>query len=222
MGELSGKEKKQMEKEKGKTLYGAKVDFEEAKKLADYTLIFRDLEFVENVLKRLKQLLENESKDLVLIESLWSAALIAYCRCFAKGRRLGLSEDIFKSNMLKGDPIACHRYYKNQRDKLIAHSVNPFEQVVIDLQLSDRKSREQKVLGLSVLIQKLISLIPKDIEAFLMLSLFAKEEIRKLAKEYKAKTLEVGKKLPIESLYSKARGRIITPGAEDSGKARKK
>ena len=149
------------------------------------------------------------------------AALISYTRCFSAGKRLGLSEDIFKNDKLEGDPLGCHHYFKNLRDKHIAHSVNPFEQIVVDLQLSNPKSKKREVLGVSVLSQKLICTTVDGAETFLRLALIAREEVRKLAKEYETKTLEVEKKLPIDILYSKGRSRIVTPGPEDAGKARK-
>lgn len=202
-------------------LYGAKVDYEEAKMLADFTLIFQDLTFTVDILKRLKQLLEDNSKDRTLIESLWSTALITYTGCFSSGKRLGLSEDIFKSKKLKGNPIGCHRYYKNLRNKHIAHSVNPFEQVTVDLELSKPDSKEREVLGVAVLSQKLICVDIEGIETLLRLMLIARQEVAKQCKEYETKVLEVGKSLTIDTLYSKARSRILTLGPEDAGKPRK-
>jgi len=202
-------------------LYGVKVDYKEAKILADLTLIFQDLSFTLDVLKRLRQLLKDNSKDRILIESLWTTALISYVRCFSSGRRFGLLENIFKDKKLKGDPIGCHRYYKNLRDKHTAHSVNPFEQVAVDLELSKPDSKKREILGVGVLSQKLICVDIGGVETLLRLTLIGKEEVRKQAKEYETKTLEIGKSLPIDTLYSKARSRIITPGPEDAGKARK-
>jgi len=210
-----------MKKEKDKFLYGVKVDFEEAKILADITLIFQDLGFTVDVLNRLIQLFKNKSIDRILIESLWIGALISYFRCFSSGKRLGLSEDIFKNKKLKGDPIGCHHYYKNLRDKHIAHSVNPFEQVTVDLELSSPSSTKREVLGVAVLSQRLICVDIKGVVTLLRLALIAKEEVRKQAKEYEDKTLEVGKSLPIDALYSKVRSCIITPGPTDAGKARR-
>jgi hypothetical protein len=202
-------------------LFGAKVEYKEAKNLADLTLVLQDLTFTVDILKRLIKLLKDDSEDNILIQSYGIAALISYIRCFSAGKRLGLSEDIFKNDKLEGDPLGCHRYFKNLRDKHIAHSVNPFEQVTVDLQLSNPKSKKREVLGVVVLSQKLICTTLEGVETFLRLALIAREEVRKQAKEYENKTLEVEKKLPINVLYSKGRSRIITPGPEDTGKARK-
>ena len=201
-------------------LYAAKVDYEEARILADSALVLQDLTFTANVLKRLRQLLKDRSKDRVLVESLWTSALITYARCFSTGKRLGLSEDIFKNKKLKGDPLGCHRYYVNLRNKHIAHSVNPFEQVTVDLELSKPDSTKREVLGVGVLSLKLICTDIEGVETLLRLVLVAKEEVRKRYEEYEAKTLEVGKSLPLDILYSKARSRITAPGPDDAEKAR--
>lgn len=204
-------------------LYIAEVDYEEAKKLADLASIYQDLSFTIEALKRLKQLLKDDSKDNILIQSLWTAALISYVRCFSSGKRFGLKENIFEKleSDLEGGGIACHRYYKNLRDKHIAHSVNPFEQAVVGLVLSELNNPKREVQGVATLLQKLICVGIESVESLLRLAVIAFKEVAKQAKEYEAKTLEVGKGLPIDSLYSKARPRIVTPPPEDAGKARK-
>ena len=199
-------------------LYVAEVDYEEAKKLADLASIYQDLSFTIDTLKRLLRLLKENDEDRVLIQSLWTAALISYARCFSSGKRFGLSESIFEK--LEGDPIGCHRYYRNLRDKHIAHSVNPFEQVVVGLVLSEPDNPKREVLGVATLSQKLVCTDIEGVEALLTLASVVREEVARQAKEYQAKTLEVGKGLPIDTLYSKATIRTITPGPEDAGIAR--
>lgn len=200
-------------------LYIAEVNYEEAKKLADLASISQDLSFTIDALKRLLQLLKDDDKDNILIQSFWTAALISYVRCFSRGKRFGLSENIFEK--LEGDPIGCHRYYKNLRDKHIAHSVNPFEQVVAGLVLSEPDNPKQEVQGVATLSQKLICSDIEGVVTLLRLASIAQKQVSEQAREYEAKVLEVGKSLPIDTLYSNARIRTITPGPEDARKARK-
>lgn len=87
--------------------------------------------------------------------------------------------------------------------------------------MSNPKNKERKIVGISSLSQKLIFPGIEGIKTLLRLSLFLKREVQKLIKEYETKTIEVGKTLPIESLYSKRKSIIVTPGPEDAGKARK-
>jgi len=51
--------------------------------------------------------------------------LIKYARCFATGKRFGLSKDVFQN--LQGEPFKAHQFYIDLRNKHIAHSANPID-----------------------------------------------------------------------------------------------
>ncbi|MDQ3740123.1 MAG: hypothetical protein M3389_04180, partial [Actinomycetota bacterium] len=117
------------------------IESEDARALADLVSIKRDLEFVATAAERLAELTSRESVDVVAARALQTAALIAYVRCFASGKRFGLNDD----TLSKGPKGAreYHQHLKDMRDKHIAHSVNPFEQAKIGVILSaDEKSVE--------------------------------------------------------------------------------
>ncbi len=198
--------------------YGAQVDFEEAKTLADLAAIFQDLDFVTETLKRLIDLLETKDKDWVLIQSLWSAALISYIRCFATGKRYGLDPDTIYS--LNESAIEFHNYHKDLRDKHIAHSVNPFEQVRVDIQLSPTNSAERKVVGIITSSMKHIVVPKRSVEDFLRLVTWAKRVVGEKCKEYENKVLKIAKGMPLDDLYAKARSRMIAPSSKDVRKTR--
>jgi hypothetical protein len=198
-------------------LFIAEVDFEEAKRTADLMSYFQDMAFAIDALDLLQQLVDDNSKDVILTGSLWIAALIAYARCFSTGKRFGLSEKLFEG--IEGG-VECHQLFMNLRNKHVAHSVNPFEQVVVGLVLSHPSSSERKVEGVSVLSQKLLHLDSEGIQNLRRLALIAMKEIEKQGKECKEKTLEIGRQLPIDTLYVKASPRTVTPRPEDAGKPR--
>jgi len=200
-------------------LYVADVDYEEAKRLADLTSIYQDLLYVVQSSHRLLELLKGKSGDRTLIKSLWSAALIAYARCFKAGKRFGLSENIFKG--LPGEPMKAHQYYINLRDKLVAHSVNPFEQTKVGLLLSNPTEPERKVLGVFPVHMELTVSDADGVGTLLRLADFARRKVAEQAKEQETKVLEKGKTLPIDKLYSKPRLQMRAPGPEDAGRARK-
>ena len=194
------------------------VNFDEAKVLADLGAIVQELDSIMKMCLRLKKLLEEESKDSLLIESLWTTALIKYARCFNTGKRFGLDESIL--NGLKGEAHKAHKFYLDMRDKHIAHSVNPFEQTQVSLVLSPKDSHEKKVVGVAILsIRHMVS----DVQGVHQLGLLSKvllEKVCKIAKQYENKTLEKGKTIPIDDLYKRARPRITAPGPEESDKPR--
>jgi hypothetical protein len=196
----------------------AKVDYEEAKKLADLGAIVQDLGFTMKTCSRLKKLLKENSQDSLLIESMWTAALIRYARCFATGKRFGLSESIFDG--LVGEPHKVHRMYMDLRDKHIAHSVNPFEQMAVGLVLSPQSSHERKIIGVATMSMRHIC---SDVEGVHQLGLLSKvllEKVIRIAKEYEKKTLDKGKSIPLEVLYELPRLRMVAPGPELTDKAR--
>ena len=196
----------------------AKVDFDEAKILADLGAIVRDLGSIMEICSRLKKMLKEESQDSLLIESLWTTALIKYARCFKSGKRFGLDETILDG--LEGEPRKVHKFYLDMRDKHIAHSVNPFEQMQVGLVLSPKNSDERKVVGVITLSMRHTM---TDIEGIHRLGLLSKVLLEKmcgLAKQYENKVLEKGKTISIDDLYKRARPRITAPGPEKSAEPR--
>ena len=114
-----------------------RVDFDEAVELANWLGINIDLAFVCATCDRL---LVTDKEDLVLVRALTTAAFVAYARCFKgnEGVRVGLDETDLAG---MGDVLGLHRYVVDMRDKHIAHSVSPFEQVVIGVaELEDQKT----------------------------------------------------------------------------------
>lgn len=196
----------------------AKVDFPNAQMLADLAAIIQDLRAIMQACLRLTKLLDEDSKDNILIESLWTSALIKYARCFASGKRFGLSKDIFQG--LQGEPIKAHQFYIDLRNKHITHSVNPFEQMEVGLVLSSTNESEKKIIGVSTLSMRHIVSDKKGIHQLGLLSKIAHDKICSLAKETEKKVLEEGKKIPIEELYKIARPRLVAPGPDLANKPR--
>lgn len=191
------------------------VDFAEAKCLADLASIFQDLSFTVQASERLLSVVEDESQDPILIQSLWTAALISYVRCFAHGKRFGLSEETISH--LEGNPIEVHRFYKNLRDKHIAHSVNPFEEVAVGLVLPEEGVTDRAIQGVATLSRRYIAASREGVEQLVVLASALREEVGRLAKEAKAETLQVGKQIPLEKLLRKPRLRVVAPGSEQAG-----
>ena len=198
----------------------ATVDFEEAQKLADLGAILQDLKFTMATCLKLENRINEQSDDSLLIESLWTAALIRYARCFATGKRYGLDETIFEG--LEGEPIKTHKFYIDLRSKHIAHSVNPFEQMEVGLMLSPKTQKNKEIIGVATLSMRQITLNEQGVHQLGLLSKALVEKVAELGKRYEGKVLEKGKKIPIEELYSRARPRLTAPGPDLASLARTK
>lgn len=112
------------------------LDLQESKDTEELHAVYRDLEFVVNVSNYLIQVMEQRERQQgeptsvgtsgFLEQALYTATLVAYVRCFSTGKRKHRLDD----SIFKGDAehlLERHQYYKNTRDKHIAHSVNAFE-----------------------------------------------------------------------------------------------
>lgn len=104
------------------------------------------------------------------------------------------------------------------RSRHIAHSVNPFEQVKLGLLLSKNK---KEIIGIEILSIKLSYLDIEGVETFLRLVIIAEKHIRKKAKEFKEKVLELSKKIPLKSIPKEISLKIIIPHPNDVKKDRK-
>lgn len=108
-----------------------RIDSPEAREIADLSAVIQDLRFANGCCERLWRELQKESfeRDTVLVRALWTATLVAYWRCFGKGKRAQLRRDDLKALPLEGTALEWHDYLCTLRSKHIAHSVNPYEQM---------------------------------------------------------------------------------------------
>ena len=196
----------------------ARVETHEARLLADLAAIVQELGSILKICSRLKETLHDSKEDSILIECLWTTALIKYARCFASGKRFGLDESLFSG--LAGDPIGVHRNYIAMRNKHIAHSVNLFEQMEVGLVLSSPDQDKREVVGVATLSMRHIV---ADVDGVHQLGMLAKVALNKacmIAKEKEKEILRYGKALPIGELYKKSRPRLTAPGPEKAGRPR--
>src|SRR5437868_2241735 len=86
------------------------LQLDSARRLASLVSVHQDVDFAISCLERLQTQIGSTERDVMLETCLWSSALVAYCRCFAEGKRHGLSEKLFLN--LPGDALGVHRYMK--------------------------------------------------------------------------------------------------------------
>jgi hypothetical protein len=112
------------------------LDLPEARDAEEWHSVYRDLEFaidVTNYLLRVMGQRESQGEGFrsvgtsgFLEKALYTAALIAYMRCFGTGKRkTKLDEGIFSGDA--AHMLYRHRYWKDTRNKHLAHSVNAFD-----------------------------------------------------------------------------------------------
>ena len=129
------------------------LDVPSAQILADQASIIADLQFVMECCKRLLTELAKpeEDRDAVVPQALWSAALVAYARCFGKGKRFGLATEDVRTLPLQGEVMKYHKWVIGERDKLTVHPANPFEAAKVGAALSPPGQAQRRVEGIAIL-----------------------------------------------------------------------
>ena len=83
----------------------------------------------------------------LLAEAVFTLAVVAYVRCFASGRRKGLSAEIYAS---KPKLLKAHEEFKSLRDQHIAHPVGILENLHVMVAAADVNSPAEGVGSLGV------------------------------------------------------------------------
>jgi hypothetical protein len=129
------------------------LDVPSARILADQASIIQDLQFVMACCKRLLAELARpeEDREAVVPQALWSAALVAYARCFGNGKRLGLAAEDIRTLPLQGEVMKYHKWVIGERNKLAAHPADPFESAKVGAALSKPGQAKRRVEGIAIL-----------------------------------------------------------------------
>lgn len=168
----------------------------EAQRLSDLESLAHDLSVTAEMIRKL---IEGQS-DPILLQALFAAALIAYRRCFTSGIREALvNADVTSSPNNAG---WLHDHLRAQADKLIAHSVNPFEHTQ-----SGFLVRDNKIIGVASLSAKLVNFDVLVLKQWGRLVMEILETIlRPRIEAAKSELLRAGKELPIAQI---TRGEIL-------------
>jgi hypothetical protein len=129
------------------------LELPSAQLLADQITTIKDLQFVMECCKRLlSELVKPEGEqDGVVPQALWSAALTAYDRCFARGKKFGLTTDDVKSLPLEGQVVKFHEWAVSERNILGKHPTNPFDEARVGAVLAGPDQADREVRGVTVL-----------------------------------------------------------------------
>ncbi len=129
------------------------LEIPSAQVLADQSVTIQDLQFVMDCSKRLLAELAKptDEQDMIVALALWSAALVAYARCFSKGRRFGLGTDDVRSLPLQGAVMKFHSWVLDERRKLTVHPGNPFTAARVGAALSSAGQDGRQVAGIAVM-----------------------------------------------------------------------
>jgi len=199
------------------------VDFNvpEARRLADLTGVEYDLrqsaEFCRELIKRREV---SPYGDMEILQALCVAAITIYGRTLGTGVRTGISRD--QIERLTPELQEEHQYFKDLRDKWIAHSVNAYEHNNVVARPVPEERGERKIYDVSVQHTRVAIISDHDIRNLLkLIGELLKLVNADLALE-KASVLAFAQSLPVEPFYSGASSAAPVASRIEAGKPRKK
>jgi hypothetical protein len=194
------------------------LDTPSAKILADQASIIQDLQFVMDCCKRLLTELERPSgdRDGVVPQALWSAALVAYARCFGKGKRLGLATEDVRNLPLHGAVMKFHEWIIGEGNKLTAHPANPFEAARIGAALSPPEAAERRVEGIAIFSASRVLIDAIGVRQLGGLASELAKQTAEKAQKQQDSVLADAQQLDIDSLYASPPLSMQPPAAGDA------
>jgi hypothetical protein len=193
------------------------LDVPSAQILADQASIIQDLQFVMECCKRLLTELARpeEDRDAVVPQALWSAALVAYARCFGKSKRFGLKSEDILTLPLQGEVLKYHKWVIGERNRLTVHSAKPFEAAKVGAALSLPGQTERRVEGIAVLSTSHVLVDDTGVRQLGGLASELAKQTAEKAKEQQDTVLADAQQLSMDSLYRLPPLRMRPPAAED-------
>jgi hypothetical protein len=180
-----------------------------AQRLADLISLQDDLDFILLACQRLLTMDGEMKPDPVVARALWSASLVAYSRCWATGTRVGLPIELLDS--FDGDPHGFHNHMLQLRNKHIAHSVNPFEDVRVGLVLSPEEDENRAVVGVAQLLQKLVGFEHEALIHLGTLVTAIRNAVSEMFDEQKDVVLKEGQAASWDDIIKKPPVGLVTP-----------
>lgn len=179
------------------------LDAPSAQILADQASTIQDLQFVMECCKRLLTELARpeEDRDPVVPQALWSAALVAYARCFGRGKRFGLTAEDIRTLPLQGEVMKYHKWIIGERNKLTAHPANPFEAAKVGAALSLPERAERRVEGIVILSTSHVLVDDTGVRQLGGLASELAKQTAEKAQEQQDSVLADAQNLSMDSLY---------------------
>jgi hypothetical protein len=194
------------------------LDVPSAHVLADQAAIIQDLQFVMDCCKRLlAELAKPEAeRDAILPLAIWSSAVVAYTRCFGKGKRFGLTTEDVQKLPLHGAVMKFHKWIIQERNKLTAHSANPFEVAKVAAALSLPEQEKRRVEGIVIFATSHIVIDNVGVQQLGGLASELAKQTAEKAQEQQDIVLKDAQQLSIDSLYKLPPLRTWPPSDDDA------
>jgi hypothetical protein len=134
-----------------------------SQRLADLEGLGRDLELVIETCDKFQELYQLPPKgDSVVIQSLFSFAVVTYVRTIKSDVRTGISKKTIDE--MPKELQEFHKYFKDLRDQYVAHSVNNFEENEVKVYYLEDKEGVKKIHSVQTGSSRVVSISPNAME----------------------------------------------------------
>jgi hypothetical protein len=194
------------------------LDVPSARVLADQASIIQDLQFVMDSCKRLLAELAKpeEDRDPVMPLALWSSAVMAYGRCFGKGKRFSLTKEDVKNLPLHGAVMKFHVWVLEERDKLTAHAADPSQAARVGAALSPAEQKDRRVEGIVIFAASHVIINDVGVRQLGGLASELAKQTAERAQEQQDVVLKDAQQLNLDSLYQLPSLGAWPPGEDDA------
>lgn len=179
----------------------------EGETLADLTGVKLDLESAKEFSLKLQNMLSPYPND-PLIDPLSTAVLVRYFRAFGTGVRKKGQKILEEEGLqqLTDEQQKTHKYFKDFRNKHIAHSVNCFEENVVKAWYCVERVKEEGINDIGCDSNRVISLSLDDTYWMVELTDVLIKFVNRKIKDEKARLLKFVRAMPLEEVLSKGMG----------------
>ena len=195
------------------------LDVPSAYILADQAAIIQDLQFVMDGCKRLLAELAKpeEERDPLLPLAIWSSAVVTYTRCFSKGKRFGLTTEDVQKLPLHGAVMKFHKWILEERNKMTAHSANPFEIAKVAAALTPAEKDKRRVEGIVIYATSHIVIDDVGVRQLGGLASELAKQTAEKAQKQEDTVLAEAQQIGLDKLYAMPPLPVGAPGDEDPG-----
>jgi hypothetical protein len=181
------------------------LDGAPAQLLADQATTVQDLQFVMDCCRRLLAELDkpDAERDGVVPQALWSAALTAYARCFAYGKKYGLQADDVRALPLEGAVLKFHQWVLDEHGKMASHPTNPFDAARVGAALA-APGGKRRIEGITILSASRLLVDDVGVRQLGGLASALANQVSERAQKQQDTVLEDARKYNLDSLYNRA------------------
>ncbi|GAA5106912.1 hypothetical protein [Haloechinothrix salitolerans] len=191
-----------------------RLNTQTARALADLASIFSELQTVLRCCERLvAELAARDATDDLVIESLWTTALLSYSRCFTSGERgMCLTESDVEATELEGEVLEWHKALRKLRKHYADPVHNPRERYDIGVAQDD----DGRPTGIAITSTPQPALDGRTVRQTGAIAYALSQLVDKRITEHQEKVYAAAQQLPTSELNNLPRIEVAVPEQETS------